>query len=393
MYSYIVWAVVDILETLVFLIGVYYMTISVFSLFNRRPPARECVLRSFAAVIPAHNEESVLAELISGIRSADYPQNLIRIIVVADGCTDGTAHLARRLGAEVLERAQCSGKGAALADAFDYITNGAEVDAVCVFDADNLVDSRFFREINERLQLGARAVQGYIDSKNPYASWVSCAHSLWYWITNRTAQTGRARLGIGCRIGGTGFALGSSLLKEIPWQTCTFAEDAEYTCMLAENGVRVDYAESAVVYDEKPGTFGQSVMQRRRWAHGMRDVQGEYTLRLMARRRINALLGLWGDVLSVFAAAVMLAVVIAAQISGRGIWSTAVGAAAVWIYLAVSLGTVLLALITDKKMNQKIILNTFGFLIYIVSWIPIGIFGIFDRKTDNWYHTEHRSEV
>ena len=48
------------------------------------------------------------------------------------------------------------------------------------------------------------------------------------------------------------------------------------------------------------------------------------------------------------------------------------------------------ALVQDKKYDSKIILNTIGFLIYIFSWVPIGIYGVFRHRKKEWYHTKHK---
>ena len=49
-------------------------------------------------------------------------------------------------------------------------------DAFCVFDADNVADPQFLREMNNAYRAGARAAQGYRDSKNPFDSAISGCH-------------------------------------------------------------------------------------------------------------------------------------------------------------------------------------------------------------------------
>src|SRR5690242_16080598 len=49
----------------------------------------------FAILIPAHNEETVLGDLLESLRSLDYPHDSYSVHVVADNCTDSTAVLAR----------------------------------------------------------------------------------------------------------------------------------------------------------------------------------------------------------------------------------------------------------------------------------------------------------
>lgn len=388
MYSYAIGITLNILELILFITGAYYTAVALFSLFSAKRITGESVLCRFAAVIPAHNEANVLPSLLSSIREADYPQELITIFVVADGCSDNTAHIAKQMGAVVLEKSAASSKGDALRCAFDYL-QGCEFDCVAVFDADNIVDKGFFREMNEHFSLGEKAVQGYIDSKNPNASWVANAHSIWYWLTNRLMQAGRSSLNLGCRIGGTGFVLTKETLCSVPWETETIAEDAEYTCSLALYGIKVSYAKQAVVFDEKPVGFAQSVLQRKRWMQGIRDVQGEYTPKLIRSGRLNAVLGLWGDFLYPFTFILLL---LAAILGTGGIFSSTAGKAVLWFYVAANIIIAAAALIIDRKINFKTVLNTFGFVLYIISWLPVGFFGIFSRDSRLWYHTKHGNE-
>ncbi|MBI3332314.1 glycosyltransferase family 2 protein [Candidatus Peregrinibacteria bacterium] len=60
------------------------------------------------AVIPAYNEGSRIAKVIG-----DAKHHADRVIVVNDGSTDDTAHVAERAGAQLVEHIQNSGAGAA----------------------------------------------------------------------------------------------------------------------------------------------------------------------------------------------------------------------------------------------------------------------------------------
>jgi glycosyltransferase involved in cell wall biosynthesis len=72
-------------------------------------------------LIPAHNEASKLSFTIETVKQAiehariRIPALRSRIIVAADGCSDSTAQVARRWGAEVLELNEQHGKWRALA--------------------------------------------------------------------------------------------------------------------------------------------------------------------------------------------------------------------------------------------------------------------------------------
>ena len=56
------------------------------------------------AIIPAHNEEIVVGNLIASLQKQNYPKDLYDIYVIADNCTDNTAEVARKAGAIVYER-------------------------------------------------------------------------------------------------------------------------------------------------------------------------------------------------------------------------------------------------------------------------------------------------
>ena len=56
--------------------------------------------RKFLVVIPAHDEELLIADVIESLRAVDYPQELLDIHVIADNCSDQTAELAREADTE-----------------------------------------------------------------------------------------------------------------------------------------------------------------------------------------------------------------------------------------------------------------------------------------------------
>jgi glycosyltransferase involved in cell wall biosynthesis len=55
-----------------------------------------------SVVIPAHNEQSVLARSLRALLAGSTPGEL-DVVVVANACTDGTAEIAREAGARVVE--------------------------------------------------------------------------------------------------------------------------------------------------------------------------------------------------------------------------------------------------------------------------------------------------
>ncbi|MCL6441804.1 MAG: glycosyltransferase family 2 protein, partial [Thermoleophilum sp.] len=118
-------------------------------------------VRRFAVLIPAHNEEPVLARLLASLDALSYPRNLYDVVVVADNCTDATAAIGRARGALVFERSDSvnAGKGHALRWLLDELERAGKVyDAYVVLDADSTVSPNFLWAMNERLRGGAQVV-------------------------------------------------------------------------------------------------------------------------------------------------------------------------------------------------------------------------------------------
>jgi biofilm PGA synthesis N-glycosyltransferase PgaC len=94
-------------------------------------------------LIPAHNEESLIANTIVSLREQDRAPE--RIVVIADNCTDATVEVAKKLGVEVFETVDNQEKKAGALNQFLRIllpTLG-ENDTVMVMDADTVLRQGF----------------------------------------------------------------------------------------------------------------------------------------------------------------------------------------------------------------------------------------------------------
>ena len=95
-------------EALVWIITIfwiYQLFVSLCSLVKlKEKPLKVNKEHRFMAIIPAHNEQEVVGNLIESLKNQNYPKNLYDIYVIADNCTDHTARVAREAGAIVYER-------------------------------------------------------------------------------------------------------------------------------------------------------------------------------------------------------------------------------------------------------------------------------------------------
>lgn len=401
-------ALLNIFQTVLFLIGCYYLVVALFSLTVAKATPKSHEQHRFALLVAAHNEESVIGELVESLKTLDYPAELFDVFVVADNCTDKTAELAKASGAYVWERfnTEKRGKGYAMEFAFEKLFAMENThEYFCVFDADNLVEKDFLIRMNEKINEGYSAVQGYLDSKNPTDNWLTFSYSLWYWINNRVAQLSRGNLGLGCRLGGTGFAVSSKLIREYGWGATCLAEDTEFTLKLALNDIKVGWAHDAVVFDEKPRQLGTSIHQRQRWMQGLSEVATRFVKPLFEKgikeRSLSALhmlMNFWSDTLYPLSAIFFWAVYILTIFADKksmlytllcGMWSEPLAILLLSVFVWGNLFILIAGLYNDRKLDRNIMKNSLGFAIYIISWIPIGIMGFLKRDQKEWFHTPH----
>lgn len=260
-------------QVLVWIINMFWLyqfVISITSLikFKEKPILTDKKHR-FIIVLPANNEESVIANLIKSLQMQDYEKSLYDIYVIADNCTDGTANVARENGAIVYERfdENKKTKGYALNWFLDIMKDKKDYyDALLVFDADNVVDKNFLNVMNKKLCQGEVLVQGYRDIKNPTDTWVSGGYAIFYWTMNRLYHLARYNMGLSPLINGTAFMVKWDILIDEGWNTKTLTEDIEFALINISKGVKLGWAKDAIVYDEQPLTFKQSWKQRERWS-------------------------------------------------------------------------------------------------------------------------------
>ena len=273
-------------QAIVWIITIYWLyqlVVSICSLVKLKDkPLLVDKNHKFMAILPAHNEEAVIGNLIESLKKQDYPKELLDIYVIADNCTDNTVKIAKEAGAIVLERHEedpaKQTKGAALQWFLKQkIEENADYDAFFVFDADNIVDVNFTKAMNKKLCQGEEVVQGYRDIKNPADSWVSAGYAIFYWTMHRFYHLARYNLGLSALLNGTGFMVKFDVIKPTGWNTKTLTEDIEFSLKTIIKGKKVGWAVDAIVYDEQPVGFKQSWSQRSRWTVGHIQCLNEYT--------------------------------------------------------------------------------------------------------------------
>ena len=287
----IIWSSVDTANKV---IGILFMAFYAYQIlfilvpiFIRKAKHSEKPLRRYGVLISARNEEIVIRNLIESLKAQTYSPEHIHIFVVADNCNDKTAEIARDAGAEVYERFNTErvGKGYAMEFLYDRIVEkygDTYFDAYAIFDADNVVDPKFFEEMNKVFSDKYPVVTCYRNSKNYGDNWVSAGYALWFLRESQYLNRCRMRCHTTAAVSGTGFVFDSAIMRETGgWKFFLLTEDIEFTNYNVLKGRKIGYADDAVIYDEQPTKFSQSCHQRMRWARGYIQVMGKFGLKLV----------------------------------------------------------------------------------------------------------------
>ena len=94
------------LQLVTLVLGAYFFCIQIVGWIKRKEkPAKSYrPTKKFAMIAAAHNEETVIGELVDSLAKMNYPRELYDIFVIADNCTDRTAEIAEKAGAIVYKR-------------------------------------------------------------------------------------------------------------------------------------------------------------------------------------------------------------------------------------------------------------------------------------------------
>lgn len=368
---------VDIFNFCVFLtftICYTYQLFYVLVVLTRRAPKKMArANHRYAVMVAARNEETVIADLIHSIKVQNYPAELIDIFVIADNCTDNTAEVAREAGAIVFPRFNTEqvGKGYALDYGFNvirsqYADRGYE--AYFVFDADNVLDVNYFREMNKTFDNGAVASTSYRNSKNYDSNWISAGYAVWFLREAKFLNQARLTLNTSCAVSGTGFFVSAKIIERNGgWKWHLLTEDIEFSANSILEGERISYTPTAVLYDEQPVTFRDSWNQRFRWAKGFYQVFWHYGARLAKGIATNPKGSRFAcyDMLMTIAPG-MLLTIISVTFNAIIIALAAAGLMSTGVMVASSVSSICFCL-----MNYMVFMFMFGVLTTFVEWDSI----------------------
>jgi cellulose synthase/poly-beta-1,6-N-acetylglucosamine synthase-like glycosyltransferase len=221
-----------------------------------------------AVLIPAHNEECSVLDTFRSLKGQLKDED--RIVVIADHCTDRTADIARKAGAEVIEHANPSppGKGHALNFGIRYLeTHPPEI--VLFMDADCIAHRGTVMKIANCAADRRRPAQACILAEPPPAPGAFDLISAFaYMVKCQARPAGLYRLGLPCHLMGTGMALPWPQVRRVRFRGDHLVEDVLFGIDLALKGYPALFCPQAPVSTWMPGSKAAAISQRTRWEHG-----------------------------------------------------------------------------------------------------------------------------
>ncbi len=390
-------------QALIWVLTIYwlYQLVISFASFIKLKEKKKIIDKKhkFMAIIPAHNEEAVIENLILSLKAQEYPKELYDIYVIADNCSDATAEIAKKAGAIVMKRFDEAHKTKGYALSWflkQKIEDNSDYDAFCVFDADNIVDKNFLNVMNMKLCQGENVVQGYRDIKNPTDSWISSGYAIFYWMMNKFYHLARYNVGLSPLINGTGFMVRFDIIKPNGWQTKTLTEDIEFSLINISKGRKLGWAVDAVVYDEQPVGFAQSWSQRERWTVGHLQCMKYYLKDLVkgiAKHKkimnFDGFIYLLGIPFLILSIILVLLNGIISLISGIDAQTAINGLLALGITSFVTpMIPAIVVMLIDKRPIKPMIKGLICYPLFLGSWILINLKCLFKQNTE-WEKIKH----
>ena len=233
---------------------------------------------SFTVMLPARHEEEVIQETIGRVASANYPAELIEIIVICEAGDTGTIGQAQRKIDELGHAGHTNLRVATFNDRPINKPHGLNVgfaqsngDVVTIFDAEDEIHPDIFNIVNTvMLREKVRAVQCGVQLMDYDSSWYSTLNVLEYYFWFKSRLHFHASAGM-IPLGGNTVFFRRQLLREVGgWDEHNLTEDADVGIRLsaAAERVRVVYDDRYVTKEETPPSLGHFVRQRTRWSQG-----------------------------------------------------------------------------------------------------------------------------
>lgn len=257
----------------------------------KSPPQKNENYKPFVSImIPAHNEESVIATTVETVLNLDYPN--FEIIAIDDRSSDNTASVLKDLEkkypqkviAFIRPKDAFPGKSAVLNDALQY----AKGEAILVFDADATMAPDFLTNLVYELEpkdVGAVQARKIVRNKDVNLL-TRCQNNEMTMDTH--LQVGRDSVKGAVELRGNGELIKREALEDIGgWNNYTITDDLDMSTRLHIKGWDVRFCADTVVYEEGIMYLFPLYKQRRRWLEGTIRRYLEYFWDILTSKKMS----------------------------------------------------------------------------------------------------------
>ncbi|MCP4573545.1 MAG: glycosyltransferase family 2 protein [bacterium] len=243
-------------------------------------------------LVPAHNEELVIADNLEAMLDLDYPEGLLKVIPINDRSKDKTGEIideiAARRPAMIVpfhRKKGADGKAAALADAMELV----KTEIVLIFDADYIPGRGLIKQLVAPFfdpEVGA--VMGRVVPLNVGRNLLTRALDMERSGGYQVDQQARMNLHLVPQYGGTVGGVRKTALEAVGgWHHDSLAEDTDATFRLLMGGWKTVYQNRSECYEQVPETWPTRMAQIFRWARGHNQVLQRYGWKLLTNRRLR----------------------------------------------------------------------------------------------------------
>ena len=246
---------------------------------NTNYPQKEKNGHNYAILIPARNESLVIEKLLISIENQTKKIKPEDVYVIVETKRDKTVSIVEKHKMTIVYRKNLNKKrkGFALDDAIkEILKSNKKYDAYFIFDADNILDKNYIKEMTKSFDEGYDIGIGYRNTKNS-KNLVSAASALTFSMINTIGNKRKSKYTNNLIISGTGYYIKGTIIeswKGFPFNSLT--EDYELSLYSILNNLTTTYNDSAIYYDEQPEIFDVTITQRSRWVKGYFDARRNY---------------------------------------------------------------------------------------------------------------------
>ena len=238
-------------------------------------------------IIPARNEEALIARCISSVLAAGIQP--AHIYAIDDASEDRTGDVLRSFqGINVLHNPERMGKAQGLRRAIEHYDLAAHYAFMALLDADSHVAPEYFDAVLRAFDNDSTVALVCGSPRGQAHNYLTAFRTLEYAMALVLYRQGQDRLGVITVAPGCASTYRTSILDSLDWNGGTLVEDMDLTIQVHRRRLgRIRHASEAVVYTQDPRRIQEYVGQLTRWYSGTWQVMRLHRFPL-GRQRVDA---------------------------------------------------------------------------------------------------------